>query len=424
MVRLAGWCLLGLTQLGALASLIAAVTDTGMMLVAVPFLLAAFGMFLLGALFLFAAPIVWLSAYFTQLRDGSLRIEDGLVVGEGSAETVLPLVMITGASLSAERDELELRTRDGDVILAQVRSKNQALAIVEAIAAGKVHGTWIASLHRREAAARWASFPWAGSLGAALLGFLAALPFTRPENALMAAVLAFGAVRIAAASARRPGIIGSLVLGKDGLALKQGPADRFIAFDAIARVDETEAGARLTLTSGEAIGVDIVPAQPLDQDPFGSLTAELAAWRRAELLTLLRRELRPEGPEITRAGALLERRGRTVRAWREALSELTREASGDYRTASLPKDQALAVLEDGHAASELRIGAALALTAGGSAGQHRAPRGLDPDTQLRLRVAVETCVNQDVRTALRDAIYGELHEDTLDRALTPGRTTR
>ena len=77
-----------------------------------------------------------------------------------------------------------------------------------------------------------------------------------------------------------------------------------------------------------------------------------------------------------------------------------------------------------HAPGELRIGAALALTSGGQAGQHTAPRGLDPDTVLRLRVAVETCVNQDVRTALRDAIYGELEEETLERALTPNRATR
>ena len=122
-----------------------------------------------------------------------------------------------------------------------------------------------------------------------------------------------------------------------------------------------------------------------------------------------------------RSGALLERRGRTVRAWRAALSELVREASSGYRTAMLPKEQALAVLEDGHAPSELRIGAALALTSGSRrVGEHVAPHGVDPETVTRLRIAVETCVNQAVRTALRDAIYGELEDDTLDRALTPG----
>ena len=127
---------------------------------------------------------------------------------------------------------------------------------------------------------------------------------------------------------------------------------------------------------------------------------------------------------MVRAGALLERRGRTVRAWRVALAELVREASSGYRTAMLPKEQALAVLEDGHAPGELRIGAALALTVGGRAGEHTLPRGVDADTALRLRIAVETCVNQEVRTALRDAIYGDLDEETLDRAMTAGRTVR
>jgi hypothetical protein len=156
----------------------------------------------------------------------------------------------------------------------------------------------------------------------------------------------------------------------------------------------------------------------------GSLTAELSAWRRGRLLGLLREGILPGGPEIVRAGGLLERRGRTVRAWRAALSELVREASGGYRTAMLPKEQALAVLEDGHAPGELRIGAALALTVGGRRSEHTIPRGLDPDTALRLRIAVETCVNQEVRTALRDAIYGDLDEETLDRAMIAGRTVR
>jgi hypothetical protein len=33
-------------------------------------------------------------------------------------------------------------------------------------------------------------------------------------------------------------------------------------------------------------------------------------------------------------------------------------------------------------------------------------------------------VNQDVRTALRDAIYGDLEEETLDRAMVAGRIAR
>ncbi len=208
-------------------------------------------------------------------RDNMLRVDNGLVLGEGGLETVLPLVTVTGAAMSLLDDELEVRTRDGDVIRAKVSGHEEGEAIVAELAVSKVHGTWLASLHQRRPAARWVEWPWLTAVGAALLGFVLAAPF---------------------------------------------------------------------------------------------VSVDLAA----------------------------------------AIAELVREASGGYRTAMLPKEQALAVLEDGRAPGELRIGAALALTVGGRAGEHTLPRGLDADTALRLRIAVETCVNQDVCTALRDAIHGDL----------------
>jgi hypothetical protein len=438
MLRGAAWCLIGLALLGALMSLLAIVVAGLLSVLAFPLALAAFGLLIVGIFCAVVAPLYWLSAHMARFHPGTLRVEDGLVLTVDRNEMVFPLVLVTGAKMSPEGDELALATRDGDVIRARVRGVDEGRAIVEALAVSKVHGTWLASLHRREAPARWVQSPWLSALGAAAIAFLVTLPFLRDTASLLAALTAFAAVRVGADWARKPDVIGSIVVGNDGIALKQGAGDRFIAFGSIERVDETTAGARLLLKSGESVDVDILPIPPpaaktkakteatTETEAEGSLTAELAARRRAELNALLRRGLLPDGPEIVRAGALLERRRRTVRAWREALATLVREAAGDYRTASLPREQALAVLEDGHASGELRIGAALALTAGGSrvAGQHSAPRGLDDETRLRLRIAVETCVNQDVRTALRDAIYGELEEETLDRAINPVRTAR
>ena len=424
MRRGAGWSLLGLAWLASFQRVFSEVFEAGAMILTVPLLLVSLCLVIVGGLCAVSAPVAWLSATLARFRAGSLRVDDGLVLEEGGSRTVIPLVLVAEARMSPQEDELELRTRDGDVIRAKVDGRDEGLSIVEAVAVGKVHGTWLSSLYRREGASWWAQWPWLSSFAAALIALLVTLPFAHPDLALALAALAGGAVRFAAVTAAKPGVVGSVVVGKDGIALKHGAIDRFIAFGSIERVDETEAGASLLLTSGEAVAVDILPApRPEDEAP-GSLTAALFASRQARLLALLREGLLPGGPEIVRAGALLERRGRSVRAWREALSELVREAAGDYRTAALPKEQALAVLEDGHASGELRIGAALALTSGGQAGQHTAPRGLDPDTVLRLRVAVETCVNQDVRTALRDAIYGELEEETLERALTPNRATR
>ncbi|MEP7120264.1 MAG: hypothetical protein ABJE95_05100 [Byssovorax sp.] len=424
MLRGAAWCLTGLALMGAITRVLLAGFSPGAMLLAIPFVLVSLGLVVIGSLCAVGAPLLWLSAKLARFRDGSLRVDDGLVLGEGGLETVLPLVSVTAAAMSLLDDELEIRTRDGDVIRAKVHGHEEGFAIVDALAASKVHGTWLASLHQRKPAARWVEWPWLTALAATLLGFLLAAPFVSLDLAAAIAGMLGGAARVLAAGAYRPGVVGSIVLGKDGIALKQAGKDRFVAFGAIESVAGTDAGASLTLTGGEIVAIDILPVPSPEKEPYGSLTARLAAARRARLLELLRDGMLPGGPEIVRAGALLERRGRTVRAWRLALSELVREASSGYRTAMLPKEQALAVLEDGHAPGELRIGAALALTVGGRAGEHALPRGLDADTALRLRVAVETCVNQDVRTALRDAIYGDLEEETLDRAMIAGRAAR
>lgn len=423
MRRGAGWCVVGLVLIGAFTRLLFAGFAMGGMMISIPLILIALGLFAVGGLCALGAPLLWLTERFSRSGAGSLHVEHGLVLREGDVTHVLPLSTVTFASLSPLEDELELRTREGDVIRATVSGDEDALALVEAIAVSKVHGTWLASLHRREPAAGWVEFGWLSACAAALLVVVVTLPLVPADVALAVGVLASGAVRAFAANAKKPGVTGSIVLGKDGIALKQAMNERFIAFGNIERVDETEAGAQLSLRDGEVVAVDILPVVRPEVTTPGTLTAALSAWRRAQLVALLREGIRPEGAEIVRAGALLERRGRTVSAWRAALIELMREASGGYRTASLPREQALAVLEDGHAPGELRIGAALALSTGGRAGEYATPRGLDPDTVRRLRIAVETCVNQDVRTALRDAIYGELEEETLDRATTPRRVT-
>jgi hypothetical protein len=135
----------------------------------------------------------------------------------------------------------------------------------------------------------------------------------------------------------------------------------------------------------------------------------LAEWRREHLLGLLRKRIGRDDPEAGGAGALLERRGRPAPAWRAALRCLMAEAGADYRTAKLTREQALAVLEDGGAPAELRIGAALALSS-----------ARDRATAERLRIAAEGCASCDVRIALEQAADGEVDEGTLDRALSGG----
>ncbi|HTN88222.1 MAG TPA: hypothetical protein VL242_31295, partial [Sorangium sp.] len=129
--------------------------------------------------------------------------------------------------------------------------------------------------------------------------------------------------------------------------------------------------------------------------------------RREHLLALLRERSGRGAPEAGRAGALLERRGLPATAWRAALRRLVSESGADYRTAKLTREQALAVLEDGAAPAELRIGAALALSA-----------WRDGQTVERLRIAAEGCASRDVRLALEQAAEGDMDDWMLERALS------
>jgi hypothetical protein len=408
MTRGAGWCFGGLVVLGALLRLIVEALGVGGIVLGVPLGIVALGLLLVGGLCALCAPLLWLAALLARRRRGTVRVDDGLVVDEGSLTSVFPLVSVAGARISPFEDAIVFQMRDGDVIHAAIGSFEEGDALLDAVAAGTVRGTWLGSLHPRREVPSWAQWPWLTSAGAAIFGFVVGSATIDGSAALAVAVLAFAAVRLAASWVRLPPSAGCVVAGHDGLAVKLGGEERFIAFGAIRGAEGADTGVTLDLDGDAPLTLDLIPPEAAGGGP-GAAPAER---RRLHLLALVRDRLRARDPAPLGAGALLERKGRTLSRWRADLASLTGEQGG-YRRAMLPREQVLAVLENGDAPGELRIGAALALTAGpgGAPGP-----GLDADTRARLRVAVETCVHQEVRTALREAVYGELDDETLDQA--------
>ena len=108
--------------------------------------------------------------------------------------------------------------------------------------------------------------------------------------------------------------------------------------------------------------------------------------------------------------AELDRRSRSVSAWRDDLRALLAVEGSGYRGAALGPDQLAEVVEDAGAPTERRVAAAVALSGKG-----------DEESRRRVRVAVEACADRDLRAALEHAAEGEIEEAELHRAMTQRR---
>ena len=102
--------------------------------------------------------------------------------------------------------------------------------------------------------------------------------------------------------------------------------------------------------------------------------------------------------------SLLDRRGRTLDDWREAVRRLVDRIDG-YRGVRLDPILAARVLDDPSAPIERRVAAVWALT------DHDGARA-----STRVRVAVDAVACEPVREALARAADDYLDEDTLERA--------
>jgi hypothetical protein len=100
----------------------------------------------------------------------------------------------------------------------------------------------------------------------------------------------------------------------------------------------------------------------------------------------------------------LDRRGRSLAAWRSDLEKLLARGT-DYRRAGLTPADLGAVIEDAAAPAGRRIAAAVALFGA-------APE----DARRRARIAAQASADDDLRIALEKAAEGEIDEGLVARA--------
>ncbi|WP_438014993.1 hypothetical protein WMF18_29445 [Sorangium sp. So ce315] len=385
------------------ASLVEPLAGRLAMALLMPLLLLGSLLVLLCVACMLYAPLAWLWAAVGSSGAAVVRVSNALCIERPGDRSAFPLLSLTSARLARSGGEVALKTDDGDVIRVRVDDPTDAERLIGAIAAGRAQGTWSVRLYDDvPPPVRRRLF-----VGLAALMSLICWSVLDPDVALSLGVVTGASAWGLAALLREGSAQRVLVAGSDGLSLRDDAGERFIPYACIERVDDTALGVALVLAGGEEVPLTIVPPQLLRDPSETGLSMVLAERRREHLLALLRERSGRGAPEARRAGALLERRGLPAPAWRAALRRLVSESGADYRTAKLTREQAYAVLEDGAAPAELRIGAALALSA-----------SRDDETAARLRIAAEGCASRDVRLAIEQAAEGEIDDWTLERALS------
>ena len=186
-----------------------------------------------------------------------------------------------------------------------------------------------------------------------------------------------------------------VIVGADGVLVRQGSAARFVPFHRVAKVDIAPAAPGgpviFRLTDGSAVEAR---ARWMSDDDREALAARISDARRAWA----------EGEAGEGALARVERRGRSAAAWREAMREVT--AADGYRESGVTREALVEVVESPSVTVERRMGAALALS------------GTDDDElRHRVRIAAEACADERVRVALALAADGALDDDAMEEAL-------
>lgn len=239
------------------------------------------------------------------------------------------------------------------------------------------------------------------TVGVAIVGTLmAGRKETLPGTITGATVLVIGIV-VSLLRARR-----RVVVGDDGVRIVRMLSSRFIPYAAIRGIQRPEAidlsagssktgrgyyfGLRLDLVSGGGVDIPVVGL------PEPTVTAAAARIHAGSV------HARAAGARPT-----LDRAGRTVAAWRDALAKDIQ--SVDFRSRSRTLEELDAVLADPMARAEDRVGAALALHAAGVEGAVE-----------RIRRAAATSANGALGVALDAAATGTLDDEVLNAAAEGG----
>lgn len=223
-----------------------------------------------------------------------------------------------------------------------------------------------------------------------------------------------------------------VVVGADGIAVEGFGKRIFVAHDQVATVRRDPHGVKLELRNGKSLLLptlceSLVPLPTVAgaRLKLGAMATEIpdlfpSGVSREELYKrdVARRETLIDRIELARSAAadttsvsprldeLLDQRDESLDVWKTRLQQLleSNDPTSPYRIAQLTSTELANVVEDATALPERRIAAAIALSS-----------SADAHVRKRLRVAVETCADENTRAALEAAAEGELQELALQR---------
>lgn len=187
-----------------------------------------------------------------------------------------------------------------------------------------------------------------------------------------------------------------VVVGTDGVVFRGALRTKRLRFADVAAVKAEPRGVRLHRRDGSSLLLPVVGARKARPEEEA---------RRSALLGRIEEALRArEVGAVARPGVEeLDRRGRSVAAWRGDLRRIAVSDAG-YRSAGLTRVDLASVIDDAAAPVERRIAAVLALGAG------------EPEeARRRVRIAVDACADEEIKRALEQAAEGEVDEALIER---------
>lgn len=189
-----------------------------------------------------------------------------------------------------------------------------------------------------------------------------------------------------------------VLIGAEGLTLERPLARRFIPFQAVVGV-EVEHGAVVVVTPRERVRLPTGP-RPGAEASYEQAAVQAVLFDRLQEVRDVHERRSTERIDL----GVLDRRGRSLPAWRAALRRVG-AAESSYRLRAVPREALEAVVVDASATAERRLGAAMALSVSEAAGRRSIER------------AVDACADSRLRAALAAAAADSLAEEEMEAAL-------
>jgi hypothetical protein len=317
-----------------------------------------------------------------------LRVEgDDVVLGDGR-ERLRPDEVVSGVLTPIGVD---LLLRGGDALRAEI-PRAEAEAVLEALSLGpdRRRAELTLGSETRRLAAGCATLPVLLFGACVLVAVLPNIP--RGWGELLVVLIMLGAT-VGPLLARRLTAPADVVIGAEALIIRRHGRTRRIPLAALRKAEGVSGRLVLEVAPASGEGAAEVLRLPSGDDAL--------AWAAAQ-------RIRAAQQAAGHAAVVpdLDPAGRSLPDWRKALSGL-RRADGEYRRAQLHDDDLLAVLQDGSAPAEARIGAALALREGAEPSEAR----------TRVRIAAEACADEELRAALEAAAAEEVAEGAIRRVM-------